>query len=393
MTKRFLGLLLLIAVVFGSQSAHARVPEPDIDARAALVINTDDGKVLYSSESNRRLAIASLTKLMTALLVLEQVPMEERIMAAPYSPQPAESKIDLRTGESMTVRDLLYALLLASANDAAVTFAQRLAGSTTSFVQKMNREARKMGLKNTRFANPVGLDDKDNYSSAKDLAKLTRKLLKSKRFRRIVRSPEKTIKSGDRRRKLVNRNRLVAQYKFITGVKTGRTALSGYSLIGSGTKKGVDLVTVVLGAGSEESRDAGTLELFKYGFDRYKTVKAVRKGRWYGEVDVRFRGTEVALMADRNISVPVRRGLKVRVVSDYQKVVSETDRGEDLGTVTVVVGGKKTASTDLVATRTVGRAGMFRKGVYYLTRPLGLIFLLVLLVGAGATYRGVKRGK
>ena len=383
--------LFVAAAMFGSQSADARAP--DIDARAALVINADDGKILYSSEPNSRLAIASLTKLMTALLVLEQVPLEERITAASYKPQPAESKIDLRARESMTVEDLLYALLLASANDAAATFAQRLAGSTSSFVKEMNKKARKMGLKNTRFANPVGLDDKDNFSSAKDLAKLTRKLLKVKRFRQIVRSPEKTIKSGDRQRRLVNRNRLVAQHKFITGVKTGRTAASGYSLIGSGTKKGVDLVTVLLGAGSEESRDAGTLELFKYGFDRYKTVKAVQRGRRYGDVDVRFRGTEVALEADRSISVPVRRGLKVRVVSDYQKEVTKTDRGESLGTVTVVVGGKKAASTDLVASRSVGSAGLFRKGVYYLAKPLGLIILLVLLVGGGVAYRRIRLRK
>ncbi len=389
--SRLILSLFVVVAVFGSQSAHARAP--DVDARAALVVNANDGRVLYSSASNRKLAIASLTKLMTALLVLEQVPLKERITAAPYKPQPAESKIDLRNGESMTVEDLLYALLLASANDAAVTFAQRLAGSTSSFVQEMNRKARKLGLKNTRFANPIGLDDKDNFSSANDLAKLTRKLLKVKRFRQIVRSPEKTIKSGDRQRKLVNRNRLVAQHKFITGVKTGRTAASGYSLIGSGTKKGVDLVTVVLGASSEESRDAGTLELFKYGFSRYKTVKAVRKGRRFGEVDVRISGKEVALEADRSISIQVQRGLKVRIVSDYQKEVTKTDRGEDLGTVTVVVGGKKVASTDLVATQTVGSAGLFRKGVYYLTRPMGLIILLVLLVGAGATYRGIKRRK
>lgn len=382
-------VLLVVALSTALQSAQARVP--DIDARAALIVDADDGKVLYSKAANRKLAIASLTKLMTALLVLEQVPLQEKIAAAAYAPQPAESKIDLRAGELMKVEDLLYALLLASANDAAQTFAERLAGSDESFVTEMNRKARQLGLKNTRFANPIGLDDPDNYSSANDLAKLTRKLMSDRSFRRIVRTPEKTIKSGDRQRMLVNRNRLVGQYRFVNGVKTGRTAASGYSLVGSGTKKGVNLVTVLLGAGSEAGRDAGTLELFKYGFGQFKTVLPVRKGQRYGSVEVSFKDEKVRLGAARNLSVQLRRGQRVRVVTSNRKKVDQTDRGGKMGTVTVLVEGKNVASTKLVATSTVKRAGLLRKGVYYLTMPVSLILLLVVLAVGGVIAKGRTR--
>ncbi len=379
------------AIAFGSQGAAAS--PPDVNARAALVVDVDDGKILYEKSANRKLSIASLTKLMTALLVFEQVPLEERITAAPYSPQPAESKIGLRTGESMSVRDLLYGLLLASANDAAITFAQRLSGSTNSFVREMNSRSRQLGLKNTRFANPIGLDDADNFSSANDLARLTRKLMKIRSFRQIVRSPTKTIRSGDRVRKLVNRNRLVAQYKFVNGVKTGRTLKSGFSLIGSGTKKGVNLVTVLLGANSEASRDAGTLALFKYGFSRYRTVKAVRKGRKYGDADVRFRGTKVGLRAARSLSVQARRDQDVRVVSKFPRKVAETKRGKGIGTVKVIVDGETAARTDLVASRTVERAGTVQKAVYYLLKPLSIILLIVVMAIGWILYRVIRHRK
>ncbi len=383
--------VLVTAIAIGSQSAHAR--PPDVNARAALVVDVADGKILYAKSANRKLSIASLTKLMTALLVFEQVPLEERISAAPYSPQPAESKIGLRTGESMSVRDLLYGLLLASANDAAMTFAQRLSGSTESFVREMNRRSRQLGLKNTRFANPIGLDDVDNYSSANDLARLTRKLMKIRSFRQIVRSTTKTIRSGDRVRKLVNRNRLVAQYKFVNGVKTGRTSKSGFSLIGSGTKKGVNLVTVILGANSEASRDAGTLALFEYGFSRYRTVKAVRKGRQYGDVDVRFRGTKVGLKAARNLSVQARRDQEVRVVSKFPKKVAETNRGKGIGTVKVIVDGETVADTDLAASRTVERASTVQKAVYYLLKPLSIILLIAVMAAGWILYRVLRHRK
>ena len=162
----------------------------------------------------------------------------------------------------MKVPDLLRGLLVESGNDAAVTLAEGVSGSRKAFVRQMNRRARQLGLENTHFANPIGLDQEGNYSSARDLVTLATVLRTNRFFKRSWTRRATTLKSGVRERTFANRNRLVARYEFVNGVKTGHTRGAGYVLVGSASRNGIQLVSAVLGTPSEAARDADTMALF-----------------------------------------------------------------------------------------------------------------------------------
>ena len=254
-----IGLLVLL-VAWAAPAAAAPPPTPELSAKSAIVINAANGEVLYAQAAHRKRAIASTTKLMTALLTLDSVSLRDQFAAPVYRASPAEVTIGLQPGERMTVRDLMRALLLPSANDAAATLAQGVAGSRARFVRMMNRRARQLGLSDTHYSNPVGLDVGRNYSSAADLVTLARRLRRDAFFRHTTNLVQARLRSGNHPRTVVNRDDLVAKYRFINGVKTGHTNKAGYVLVGSGTKNGVTVISAVLGDPTEGARDADTLD-------------------------------------------------------------------------------------------------------------------------------------
>ena len=269
--------LVALAAAAGDVSA---APPQLRGAKAAIVVDASDGAVIYRKNARQRRAIASTTKLMTALLTLERARPSEVFTAPQYNAGAAESKINLRAGERMRVRDLLRALLLESANDAAATLAQGISGSRQAFVAAMNERARQLGLGDTSYSNPVGLDEAGNYSTASDLARLARHLLTSRRFARIVNLPEAVLRSGSHRRVVDNRNDLVARYPFVDGIKTGHTQQAGYLLVGTGHgESGARVITVVMGEPSEAARDTDTLTLLRYGLSRFRSERAVDRRR------------------------------------------------------------------------------------------------------------------
>ena len=250
-----LAAVLALALAASVATASAATPPPDVSAPSALVVEASTADVAYDKAPNRRRQIASATKLMTALLTLERSRPSAVFRAVRYRALPVESKINLRPGERMTVADLLRGLLIESANDAAVTLAERVAGSRANFVKAMNVRAQQLGLRDTHYTNPIGLDAPGNYSSARDLVRLTLRLRAFEFFRRTVARESVTLRSGDRPRTLENRNRLV-RLPQINGVKTGHTQQAGYVLIGSGRKRGITLISAVLG-GAQRGRAGG----------------------------------------------------------------------------------------------------------------------------------------
>jgi D-alanyl-D-alanine carboxypeptidase (penicillin-binding protein 5/6) len=270
------GLLAVTLLLLGAAPADAksRSAPPRLDARAWALIDAAGGQPLAAHAARRRLPVASTTKLMTAYIALHRLALDTRIPAAPYHPLPAESVLGLARGEKLTVRDLLYALVLRSANDVAVTIADGVSGSERRFVAEMNREARRLGLRNTHYTTPVGLDERRNYSSAADLARLARLLLQDRVFARVAASRRAVLRSGRSRRRIVTRNTLLFDAPWVNGVKTGHTIDAGYVLVGSGRRHGVELVAAVLGTPSEAARDAETLRLLDYGFSLYRRPPA-----------------------------------------------------------------------------------------------------------------------
>ena len=377
--------MLLAAVPAGAA-------EPSVEAPSAIVVDARTGEVLYGKEQAEERPIASTTKLMTALLTLERAKPSDVFRAADYNAGAIESKIGLREGERMRVQDLLVALLLESANDAAVTLAEGVSGSRGQFVADMNARAAELGLDETSYANPIGLDDPDNYSSARDLAALARVLLRNDRFADIVDMPVATLRSGARRRTIDNRNRLIASHPFVDGVKTGRTRSAGYVLVGSATRGGASVVSVVLGTASEAARDADSLTLLEWGLDQYRRVRPVRAGRELGEAAVKhFDDRSVALEASRSVSLTVRRGARVRTrVEAPGELEGPLPAGRRVGTAMVLVNGKPAARVPLVTASSVPEAGFIRRS----GQAIGwAVAFLVLAAAAFVTvrYRGARQ--
>lgn len=222
--------------------------KPPIGARAAIVINAATGRVAYALHSHRRLPIASTTKVMTALLVVQRRRLSTIVRIGPTVPRVPLIKEGLRAGERVPVRKLLYGLLLYSGNDDALALAIATGGSRSSFVRLMNAKAKRLGLRDTHFRSPSGVIDVDNYSSASDLAALTRVALRNAIFRRIVRTRVKTVSwpPPTFAKTYVNKNKLLGSYAGAIGVKTGWTTEAGHCLVAAARRRGVTLVAVLL---------------------------------------------------------------------------------------------------------------------------------------------------
>jgi D-alanyl-D-alanine carboxypeptidase (penicillin-binding protein 5/6) len=375
-------LLALAALAVPVQAAERPPPVPD--AESAIVVDGRDGEVMFEKDADERRSVASTTKLMTALLTLEQARPRAVFTAADYDAAPVESQIGLRPGERMKVGDLLEALLLESANDAAATLAEGISGSTEAFVEDMNDRAEELGLEDTSYANPIGFDDALNYSTSSDLATLAIELLRRPRFARVVDMPAADLESGARPRTIDNRNTLVADHPFVTGVKTGHTLGAGYVLVGSAEGRGeAKVVSVVMGEPSEAARDADTLKLLRWGIGRFRQVRVLDADRRMARADVEYRDERATLVPSRDLVVTVREGERVRrVVRAPDELEGPLPAGAGVGSVTVLVDGERVARLALVTAADVPEAGIPRVLVSVLGVPLTVLLVLAILLGA-----------
>jgi serine-type D-Ala-D-Ala carboxypeptidase (penicillin-binding protein 5/6) len=382
---------ILVAIAVLALPGAAAASPPKLDAKAWILIDPRDDSVLASRSPDKRLPIASTTKLMTAYLALKHLKPNQMITAPQYQPEAsAEIELGLRAGERMRVRDLLYGLLLPSASDAAQTLAVGVAGSVPAFVTQMNQAARRLGLTDTSYANPIGLDDPDNYSSAHDLVTLASILLRNKLFARIVDTPSATLSSGDHPRTVTTRDTLLNSVPWVNGVKTGHTLGAGYVLVGSGTQDSTTLISAVLGTPSEAARDADTLKLLQYGFSLYHPVQPVRQGQQLADPKLDYRSDHLSLVAQRALPVNVRQGERVGThVTAPDEVSGAIEQGQVLGRVTVSVDGKVASASPLVADRAVGAATTLDKVISTAQNPFALLGLgaIVILLGLLLTRR------
>ncbi|HEX6711906.1 MAG TPA: D-alanyl-D-alanine carboxypeptidase family protein [Thermoleophilaceae bacterium] len=380
----FVTAAFLTAALLFAAPASARAPRPSLaTASAGIVVDARSGDALLSKRPDLRRPIASTTKLMTALLTLESGKLNRIFTAPAYNAGPLESKINLRRGERMTVRDLLTGLLLESANDAAVDLAVGVSGSKQAFVTKMNARARQLGLRNTRYANPIGLDAPGNYSSARDLSTLARKLMANPTFAKIVDRPRATLRSGDRVRTVRNRNLLVGRHRFVDGVKTGHTARAHYVLVGAAHGHGGEIVSVVLGEPSEGARDTDTLALLRWGIDQYRRVTLLRPGRTITRVGVAHHpNLKIRLTTRRSVTFTLRRGerltTRVRAPKELEGPIAA---GKRVGWVDVMYLGRRVKTLGLVPTRDVPAAGLVKRVTDDLGPPLTALALLLVVAG------------
>jgi len=327
-----------------------------------MLVDARTGEPLSSHAAKRQLPIASTTKLMTAYVVLKELPLGRIVRAYRYVPEYGESLLGLRVGQRISVRDLLYGLILRSGNDAAYDLALAAAGSERRFVAQMNRYAAALGLADTHYANPIGLDQRGNHSSARDLAALTERLLRIPAFARIADARSAVLRSVHPRRRIESINELLRMAPWVTGVKTGHTFGALYVLVGSGQRRGVKLIAVAIGAPTDEDRFRDDFDLLRYGFARYRRRLPVRAGQALAEPSIRYAGGELPLRAARTVAVGVRRGqrLAVRVRAPHE-VEGPVRRGARLGTATVFVDGLRSAAVPLRAGRELPRASALER--------------------------------
>ena len=354
---------------------------PTLQARAAFLVQPDTRDVIYARHPDARRSIASTTKIMTALVALDHYKLSQTLTIPPYTPGVGESLVGLRTGERMTFADLLRAMMLPSANDAAHAVAVSEAGSVPAFVALMNHRARQLGLRNTHFTNPIGLDEPGNYSSARDIVELALLLRRNAFVRGIVAQPRAELRTGDHPRIVVNRNDLVARYSFVNGIKTGHTIDAGYVLVGSATRHGVTVLSSVLGDPSISARDADSIALLRYGLSLYHRVTAVHTNRALATPPVKDEGdTRARLVAAAPLSAVVRRGehLRVRVVGAPDQVSGPLPAGRREGTVELLRRGQVVARAALVTAAAVPRPTITQRVRAWVGRPLTILLLLVL---------------
>jgi D-alanyl-D-alanine carboxypeptidase (penicillin-binding protein 5/6) len=388
-----MAIAVVLAIVIAVMAVGtAMAAGPRLNAKAWILIDPRDDSVLASKAPNKRLPIASTTKLMTAYLALKHLKPNEMIAAPAYQPSAsAEIELGLRPGERLRVRDLLYGLLLPSASDAAQTLAVGVSGSVPAFVTAMNQSARRLGLTNTSYANPIGLDDPHNYSSARDLVTLASILMRNPLFARIVDTPSTTLHSGDHPRTVTSRDTLLQSVPWINGVKTGHTLGASYVLVGSGTQNSTTLISAVLGTPDEPSRDAETLRLLSYGFSLYHPAQPVTRGQQLADPKLDYRSDHLPLVAGQALLVNVRQGQRVTThVAAPDQVSGAVEQGQVLGHVTLSVDGKTAAASPLVAAHAVSAATTLDKAISTAQNPFVLIALgaIVIVVGVLLTTRG-----
>jgi serine-type D-Ala-D-Ala carboxypeptidase (penicillin-binding protein 5/6) len=284
----------------------------------------------------------------------------------------------------MTVHDLLEALLLESANDAAETLAEGVSGSREAFVDEMNDRAAELGLEHTSYANPIGLDEGGNYSSARDLADLARVLLRRPRFARIVDMPEAQLESGSRPRVVVNRNDLISAYPWVSGVKTGYTANAGNVLVGAADGPGgARVISVVLGEPTETARNSETLALLRWGLTRFQRVRVLDPRRMLAQADIEYYDSSARLVPRRGAVLTIREGQRVRRRTNApDEVEGPLTAGARVGTVTVLIDGRPVRRVALVTAEDVPGAGTLRVLLSWLGVPLTILLVVAILVAA-----------
>lgn len=374
----FLLLLVSWGVVSTGSTAALAAPDrgPELDAKAWIVIDARTGEPLAGQSVERHLAMASTTKMMTAYLAAKRLPFRKKVEVGNYEGDPAESLMGLEAGQVISVRDLLYGLMMLSGNDAAVALAEAVSGTEARFVTLMNRTARRLGLDDTSYENPVGLDGPRHYTSAADLATLGRVLMEMPRLRRISGARVAKLTSYRPPITIETANTFLQENPWAKGIKTGHTLSSGYTLASDGRRKATELIGAVIGAPTEAARNAESVKLLDWGFSQYDKRVPIRVERPVALVPVRYEDQDLAVVSKRRVRIGVRKGETLTVVTDLPgEVEGPILAGQKVGTATVRLNGEPYISVPLFSSRTIEKPSLLDRA---LGNPLWIIVLLAL---------------
>lgn len=371
--KRFVSLLILSFLVtsIGVPAALAeekKTAEIVDNVSSAILIERDTGTVLYEKNSREKLPPASMTKVMTMLLIMEAIDKgkltwDEKIRASEYAASMGGSQIFLEPGEEMTTKEMLRGIAIGSGNDASVAMAERIAGSEEAFVDMMNEKAKELGLKDTFFKNTTGLPVSGHYSSAYDMAAMAKELLKYEDITKFTGMYEAYLRENtDKKFWLVNTNKLVRFYPGVDGLKTGFTSEAKYCLTATAEKDGMRVIAVVFGAPTSKERNAQVTKMLNFAFSQYQTHPMLKRNQAIGSAHV-SKGKEksVDAVTSEPLSLLTKKGEKTedvkRKVIINKNINAPVNKGDRVGTIKIIKDGKVVLKSPLVANKDVKEAG------------------------------------
>lgn len=357
------------------------IPDPDekqglnlgIAAKSAVLLDAGSGTFLYEQNSHEKLPPASITKIITMLLVLEaidrgQISLQDKVTISERAASMGGSQMYMEQGEQQTVENLLKGMAIGSANDACVACAEYVGGSEQIFVEMMNKRAGELGMKDTNFVNTNGLPVADHYTSAYDIGIMSKELLKHAEVHEWLTTWQTTVLVGLEGKKqtefgLTNTNRLIKLYPGANGIKTGFTQEAGYCLSGSATKGNLTLIAVVLDCDTTQLRWGETMRLLDYGFATYENAAIAKKGEILGTIHIEKGMPEyVNAVAAEDINMLVKKGEAVKVsktASLYKRVKAPLAEGDQIGELIVLKGEEEVGRFPIAAETAVATAGLF----------------------------------
>ena len=372
MFKKFISIILLCSLVITNVYANDLIL--DIDAKSYILMEASTGKVLAESNSDEALPPASVTKIMTLLLIYDyieqgKIKWEDIVTISEHAASMGGSQIFLEPNERQSVEALTKSIAIASANDAAVAMAEFIAGSEEGFVQMMNEKAKSLGMNNTNFENACGLDSNNHKMSAKDIAIMSRELItKYPDVQKYTTTWQDTIthstKKGDSEFGLTNTNKLIKWYEGATGLKTGSTGNAKYCLSGTAEKDGMNLIGVVMAASDPKVRFQSVMKMLDYGFTNYELSSGKKQGEEIGDVDV-YKGMKdkVTAAVEKDVNVLVEKGDNNKLefkTSFVENVKAPIKQGDMLGEIVYYSSGNEVGRSKLVAVEDVEKANLYK---------------------------------
>lgn len=360
--------VFLVIFSFSLTVVHA---EEDIapNAKSAILIEASTGKVLYEKNIDEKYAPASMTKMMSLLLIMENIDnrnlrMDEVIKASKNASSMGGSQIFLQENEEMTVEDLLKGITIGSANDATVALAERIGGTESAFVELMNKKAKELGLKNTNFKNPTGLDEANHYSSSRDMSIIARELVKHSKILEFSSIYETYLRTDtDNKFWLVNTNKLVRFYPGVDGLKTGYTEEAGYCLTATINKDNMRLIAVVMGEPTSSIRNSEVSALLDYGYNLYQKDTYITTEEIIDTVPVEKGKEEFAnIVVLNDVGTINKKGHKMGEVTyelDLKKIKAPVKKGDIVGNLTIKEDGKVVNNVDVTVDKRIDKAGLF----------------------------------
>ncbi|MDP4164581.1 MAG: D-alanyl-D-alanine carboxypeptidase family protein [Bacillota bacterium] len=337
------------------------------NVKSAILIERDTGKVMYEVNSNQKLPPASMTKIMTMLLIMEAIDKgklswNEKVRTSEYAASMGGSQIFLEPGEEMTVKEMLRGIAIGSGNDASVAMAEKIGGSEPAFVKMMNKKARELGLKNTFFKNTTGLPVSGHYSTAHDMAIMAKELLKYDGITKFTGLYEAYLRENtDKKFWLVNTNKLVRFYPGVDGLKTGFTGEAKYCLTATAQKNGMRVIAVVFGAPTSKERNAQVTKMLDYAFSQYETHPMYKRNFPLAKAEVsKGSSPTVEAVTSEHISLLTKKGEKTANIKKKILIIKNLQapihKGDKVGMIQLVKGGKILTESPLVAKSDVKEA-------------------------------------